>query len=55
MGAYGQHECTVCTHSSVNLLLHREMYTAYKGGRMEKNPLDFWYKGEIGFFDFYSE
>ena len=20
---------------------------------MEKNPLDFWYQGEIGFFDFY--
>lgn len=29
------------------------MYRAYKQGRAEKNPAEFWYKGEIGFFDFY--
>ena len=26
---------------------------AYKEGRAEKDPSEFWYKGEIGFFDFY--
>lgn len=30
-----------------------EMYTAYKQKRMEKNPAEFWYKGELGFFDGY--
>jgi hypothetical protein len=29
------------------------MYEAFKAGRMEKNPAEFWYQGEIGFFDFY--
>jgi hypothetical protein len=29
------------------------MYSAYLEGRAEKNPADFWYDGEIGFFDFY--
>jgi len=33
--------------------LFREMYAAYKAGRSEKNPAEFWYDGEIGFFDFY--
>ena len=31
----------------------KECYRAYKEGRAEKNPFDGWYKGEIGFFDFY--
>ena len=35
--------------------LFREMYKAYREGRAEKDPSDFWYKGEIGFFDFYSK
>ena len=26
---------------------------AYHQGRAEKDPSEFWYKGEIGFFDFY--
>lgn len=26
---------------------------AYKNGHSEKDPTEFWYKGEIGFFDFY--
>lgn len=29
------------------------MYIAYKTGRAETNPADFWYKGEIGFFEHY--
>lgn len=36
-----------------NARLFHEMYKAYKEGRMKKNPSDFWYKGELGFFDFY--
>ena len=33
--------------------LFREMYKAFKEGRSTFNPADGWYKGEIGFFDFY--
>ena len=29
------------------------MYDAFRAGRLEKNPSEFWYQGEIGFFDFY--
>ena len=29
------------------------MYKAYRDGRAATNPADGWYKGEIGFFDFY--
>lgn len=29
------------------------MYQAYQQGRAERNPAEFWYNGEIGFFDFY--
>jgi hypothetical protein len=29
------------------------MYTAFKSGRMDKSPAEFWYKGELGFFDNY--
>jgi class 3 adenylate cyclase len=36
-----------------NARLFEEMYTAYLQGRAEKNPADFWYQGELGFFDFY--
>jgi class 3 adenylate cyclase len=36
-----------------NERLFMEMYMAYLTGRAEKNPADFWYQGEIGFFDFY--
>ena len=31
----------------------QEMYKAYKDGRSEKDPSEFWYKGELGFYDFY--
>ncbi|CAB9499736.1 calmodulin-dependent 3',5'-cyclic nucleotide phosphodiesterase 1C [Seminavis robusta] len=36
-----------------NQRLFEEMYKAYKEGRSEKDPSEFWYKGETGFFDFY--
>mmetsp|Transcript_18107 Transcript_18107/g.36476 ORF Transcript_18107/g.36476 Transcript_18107/m.36476 type:complete len:1137 (+) Transcript_18107:96-3506(+) len=36
-----------------NQRLFEEMVAAYKNGRSEKHPVEFWYKGEIGFFDFY--
>lgn len=29
------------------------MHRAYTEGRAAKNPADNWYKGEMGFFDFY--
>lgn len=35
-----------------NERLFRELYKAYRQGRAG-DPTDFWYKGEIGFFDFY--
>ena len=36
-----------------NERLFMEMSKAYAEGRAENNPADTWYKGEIGFFDFY--
>jgi class 3 adenylate cyclase len=36
-----------------NELLFYEMYSAYKSGRLEFDPSEKWYEGEIGFFDFY--
>jgi hypothetical protein len=36
-----------------NERLFMEMYDAFVTGRSDKNPVDFWYEGEIGFFDFY--
>jgi hypothetical protein len=36
-----------------NERLFHEMYLAYQTGRSETDPSEFWYKGEIGFFDFY--
>eukprot|EP00934_Nitzschia_sp_Nitz4_P001455 Nitzschia sp. Nitz4//scaffold32_size149145//139255//142862//NITZ4_002902-RA/size149145-augustus-gene-0.44-mRNA-1//1//CDS//3329548138//1455//frame0 len=36
-----------------NERLFAEMTRAYEEGRSDKNPVDFWYKGELGFFDFY--
>ena len=33
--------------------MFHEMYLAYKQGRADKDPAEFWYKGELGFFDFY--
>jgi hypothetical protein len=36
-----------------NQRLFEEMYQAFLQGRAETDPSEFWYKGEIGFFDFY--
>jgi class 3 adenylate cyclase len=36
-----------------NERLFEESWKAYKAGRAETNPVDAWYKGELGFFDFY--
>lgn len=36
-----------------NERLFEEMYVAYIRGRAPNNPSESWYKGEIGFFDFY--
>jgi hypothetical protein len=36
-----------------NERLFEEMYSAFECGRAEKNPVDFWYKGELWFFDNY--
>ena len=36
-----------------NEKLFWECYKAYKQGRSDKNPIEYWYQGEIGFFDFY--
>ena len=29
------------------------MHKAYKEGRADTDPAEFWFKGEIGFFEFY--
>jgi hypothetical protein len=36
-----------------NQRLFEEMYSAYIQGRAATDPSENWYKGEIGFFDFY--
>ena len=36
-----------------NERLYQELLLAYKKGRSEVDPSENWYKGEIGFFDFY--
>lgn len=36
-----------------NERLFHECYAVYLSGRSEKDPSEGWYKGEIGFFDFY--
>mgnify|MGYP003564121984 CR=1 FL=1 len=36
-----------------NHRLLKEQYTAFKAGRLERNPVDGWYKGELWFFDNY--
>jgi 3'5'-cyclic nucleotide phosphodiesterase len=36
-----------------NARLFAEMSQAFMEGRAEKNPAEFWYQGEIGFFDYY--
>jgi 3'5'-cyclic nucleotide phosphodiesterase len=36
-----------------NERLFEEMYVAYEQDRANRSPADFWYEGELGFFDFY--
>ena len=36
-----------------NARLFEEMHAAFLAGRMGKSPEEFWYKGELGFFDNY--
>jgi hypothetical protein len=36
-----------------NKRLFFEMYQAFKAGRMARDPSEFWYQGELGFFDNY--
>lgn len=36
-----------------NQLLFKENYSAFLAGRTKKSPVEGWYKGELGFFDFY--
>lgn len=36
-----------------NERLFAEMVQAYQDGRAERDPAEFWYQGELGFFDFY--
>lgn len=36
-----------------NACFFREMYHAYQQGRADQNPVDSWYHGELGFFDYY--
>eukprot|EP00536_Pseudo-nitzschia_multiseries_P010553 jgi/Psemu1/243039/estExt_Genewise1.C_3250021 len=36
-----------------NERLFHELNDAYENGRMGKDPADFWYEGELGFFDHY--
>ena len=52
-------QSNICTMFEQNIYvkwnerLFVEMYKAYKEGRTDKDPSEFWYKGELGFFDFY--
>jgi len=36
-----------------NKLLFLECYQAFLDGRADQDPLDIWYEGELGFFDYY--
>ena len=36
-----------------NKKLFEELYLAFQNGRMAKDPAEFWYQGELGFFDNY--
>eukprot|EP00980_Cylindrotheca_fusiformis_P001073 scaffold295_cov96-Cylindrotheca_fusiformis.AAC.3 len=40
-------------YKSWNQKFFMECYAAYKAGRAESDPSETWYKGELGFFDFY--
>jgi hypothetical protein len=38
-----------------NKCLYRELLKAYEEGRADRDPSELWYKGEIGFYNFYSK
>lgn len=38
-----------------NELFFQENMKAYRAGRSKKDPSEYWYEGEIGFFDYYSK
>eukprot|EP00980_Cylindrotheca_fusiformis_P011039 scaffold2535_cov126-Cylindrotheca_fusiformis.AAC.1 len=40
-------------YRSWNEKFFKECYVAYKSGRADSDPSENWYKGEIGFFDYY--
>lgn len=40
-------------YSKWNERLYREMYSAYRQGRSQKDPTDGWYQGELWFYDNY--
>eukprot|EP00980_Cylindrotheca_fusiformis_P031572 scaffold26570_cov147-Cylindrotheca_fusiformis.AAC.1 len=41
------------TFKKWNHMLYREMYTAYENGRAEEDPTETWFRGDLGFFNFY--
>ena len=43
----------VSVYRKWNELFFHECYAAFASGRSENDPSLSWYKGEIGFFDFY--
>jgi hypothetical protein len=53
---YGSVKRDLLAHNRTFLMgqqLFRELYKAWIEGRGASNPADNWYKGELGFFDFY--
>ena len=42
-----------CFYRKWNERLFDEMFLSYKFGRIHTNPAEFWYEGELGFFDHY--
>ncbi|KAG7371467.1 adenylate cyclase [Nitzschia inconspicua] len=40
-------------YSKWNAKLFQEMFSAYQKGRLDTNPADNWYEGELAFFDYY--
>jgi hypothetical protein len=41
------------TYRKWNACLFQEMNLAYLEGRAESDPAEYWYQGELGFFDYY--
>ena len=45
--------CTRHIYRKWNERLFREMVEMHEAGRSANHPVEFWYQGELGFFDFY--